>query len=311
MGRIVRAAPQPGLEAAATLTQPPDDYKDRVVKYIPTETVAAYLAILKILQAENTEECPVKITQFIVVVIMAIATFYYFSRIAEPSATKEERKNHAFVSLTAFLVWALVLGGPLFSKDFPGYIPPIALILFSLVSGFIVPRPKTASEPSPSPIPPEPDPLKLESFGGEVLLETSRDEKVRQACVSRYEANKGDCSAFVRAVAGDLGISLTGNADEIVDKIRGADWSIVADGRAAKDAAESGLFVLVGLKGADHHQPRAHGHVAVIVGGGLAHGKYPTGYWGSLGGNPGANKTINWAWTEDDRDSVLYRSRVI
>jgi hypothetical protein len=44
------------------------------------------------------------------------------------------------------------------------------------------------------------------------------------------------------------------------------------------------------------------------VPGPLAHGKYPTAWWGSLGGSPGQNQTINWAWTEADRDKVSYAS---
>lgn len=31
----------------------------------------------------------------------------------------------------------------------------------------------------------------------------------------------------------------------------------------------------------------AHGHVVVVVPGTLAHGRYPSAWWGSLGGSPG------------------------
>ena len=46
--------------------------------------------------------------------------------------------------------------------------------------------------------------------------------------------------------------------------------------------ADSGDYVIAGLKGGNHDPPRAHGHVTVVVSGPLAGGKYPTGYWGSL-----------------------------
>ena len=32
--------------------------------------------------------------------------------------------------------------------------------------------------------------------------------------------------------------------------------------------------------------------------------KYPGAFLGSLGGNPGRSKTINFAWTDADRDCV-------
>jgi hypothetical protein len=42
------------------------------------------------------------------------------------------------------------------------------------------------------------------------------------------------------------------------------------------------------------------------VDGPLAHGRYPSAYWGSLGGTPAKFETVNWAWTENDRDRVTY-----
>jgi hypothetical protein len=44
----------------------------------------------------------------------------------------------------------------------------------------------------------------------------------------------------------------------------------------------------------------------VVVAGGLAHNKYPTGYWGRLGGAGERNKTLNYAWKTVDRDKVTY-----
>ena len=47
----------------------------------------------------------------------------------------------------------------------------------------------------------------------------------------------------------------------------------------------------------------------VITPGPLAHNKYPTGYWGRLGGVGAENQTINWSWNATDRDKVLYAYR--
>ena len=121
-----------------------------------------------------------------------------------------------------------------------------------------------------------------------------------RACDANWEANKRDCSAFVKAVASDLGITLTGQANDIVDQIGRAPWTSLSDGVAAKQRAEMGCLVVAGLK------DTPNGHVVVITPGTLDRGKYPTGYWGKLHSIGKKNTTINYAWDEDDRDNVTY-----
>ncbi|MGC4085940.1 MAG: hypothetical protein QM736_28385 [Vicinamibacterales bacterium] len=120
------------------------------------------------------------------------------------------------------------------------------------------------------------------------------------ACEARWDANKGDCSGFVRAVAADLGITIRGLANDIVDQMASGPWVKVASGSDAKRQADLGRFVLGGLKA------KGHGHVVVVVAGPLAKGQYPTAYWGRLGGEGRKATTINWAWNADDRDLVTY-----
>lgn len=131
-------------------------------------------------------------------------------------------------------------------------------------------------------------------------------------CESKWDAEKSDCSGFVRAVASPLGVSLTGLADDIYEEILDSGWTELADGAAAKDAADQGLFVIAALKGAMNLPPQAHGHVAVVVSGLLdsTHGKYPTAYWGSLGGVGMKDATLNYAWNSASRDLVKYASTV-
>jgi hypothetical protein len=131
-------------------------------------------------------------------------------------------------------------------------------------------------------------------------------------CEAQWDAEKSDCSGFVRAVAGPLGVSLTGLADDIYGEIQGDGWTSLSDGSAAKDAADQGLFVIAALKGAMNVPPQDHGHVAVVVSGPLdaSHNAYPTGYWGSLGGVGKKNTTLNFAWNAASRDKVEYASTI-
>jgi len=136
-------------------------------------------------------------------------------------------------------------------------------------------------------------------------------QRIINTCEADFDANNDACNNFLIAVASDLGITLNGLADDIVDQIQGNGWAVLVDGPDAKAKADLGWFVVAGLKGADNVPPQDHGHVAVIVTGPLANGKYPTGYWGMLDGQGKKNTTINWAWNAASRDLVIYAGRQI
>jgi hypothetical protein len=135
---------------------------------------------------------------------------------------------------------------------------------------------------------------------------------VRDACEACFDVHKDDCSGFARAVAASVNVTLQGLADDIVVTIRtDPAWRRLPDGIAAAWSAEAGSLVIAGLMGTEQAHPDSHGHVVVVVGGPMAQGAYPTAYWGSLGGPPGRGLTINWAWTEDDRDQVTYAEHAV
>jgi hypothetical protein len=141
-------------------------------------------------------------------------------------------------------------------------------------------------------------------------------DQVKDACDANFDAHSGDCSGFAKAVAGQLGVTLTGQADDIVDTIRtDPKWTRLADGVAAAAAAVAGQLVIGGLRGEEQANPDPHGHVVVVVatapGQSLAHGRYPFAYWGRLGGVGKENATINFAWRPEDRDNVSYAAHHI
>jgi hypothetical protein len=132
-------------------------------------------------------------------------------------------------------------------------------------------------------------------------------DRVKDACEANFEAHHADCSGFAKAVTGQLGVTLTGVADQIVDMLRaGGDWKLLANGVEAANSALVGNLVIGGLKGDEQAHPNAHGHVVVVVAGALAHGAYPSAYWGKLGGSGAKDQTINFAWNSEDRDNVTY-----
>ena len=123
---------------------------------------------------------------------------------------------------------------------------------------------------------------------------------ITRVCEERWEAYQDDCSGFVKAVATHLGITLTGQANDIVDQMQVLPWKVLKSGKEAEAHARLNFFVVRGLKAS------GHGHVVVVVPGPLNRETYPTAYWGRLGGQGRKASTINLAWNQTDRDKVTY-----
>src|SRR5258708_9919559 len=130
-------------------------------------------------------------------------------------------------------------------------------------------------------------------------------DRVAAACEACFDAHAGDCSGFACAVANTVGVPLAGLANASVDTLRaGGDWTALPDGPTAAASAAAGKLVIAGLKGSEQTNPDQHGHVVVVVTGPLARGKYPSAYWGRLGGGGQEDETINFAWGAGDRHRV-------
>jgi len=136
---------------------------------------------------------------------------------------------------------------------------------------------------------------------------------VVEACTQFWNADIKDCAGFARDVAAALGVTLAGNANAIADTLAGGldDWEILDGGATAAARAAAGDLVLAGLRGDAQTTPNVHGHVVVIVPGPLNRGLYPTAWWGSDGGVPYQNTTLNYAWVPGDRDRVHYAARAV
>ena len=142
-------------------------------------------------------------------------------------------------------------------------------------------------------------------------------QRIIDACEEAFDANSDDCNKFLKAVSVTLGGNIPANADAngIVDFLdAGNGWTKLGDGdgAAAKQEADAGKFVVAGLRGSEHADHRAHGHVCVIVSAPLDPNGYPAGYWGSI--TPGIaqkKKSIRKAWREEDADSVHYYAKAL
>jgi hypothetical protein len=140
--------------------------------------------------------------------------------------------------------------------------------------------------------------------------------RVIAACTKHWPDNKGDCSAFVRAVAHDLGLDVSGNANSIYSQIATAPWNRIGVGTdaatvAGVSAGEGNLVI-----GATKGQP--NGHVAIIVDYRNAFDSYApvdrdkaVAFWGSLNSVGKEYTRITSSWTAADLKQVLFAYRAI
>lgn len=131
------------------------------------------------------------------------------------------------------------------------------------------------------------------------------NDPVIRACEGEWDAHKNDCSGFVRAVAADLGVSLSGLANQIIASMSSSPaWSDLGTSASqATSHANNGYLVVAGLAVPGHH-----GHVAIVV---RANSSVPVAYWGKLGGVGRKNTSIHWAWNSTDLPHVRYFARAI
>jgi hypothetical protein len=148
---------------------------------------------------------------------------------------------------------------------------------------------------------------------GQAELAAKRS-KVIASCTTHLDENKGDCSAFVRAVADALGFELSGQANDIYQQISAPPWIRIGIGTAtaAGLAAGEGKFVVAALAA------RPNGHVAVVVDYRNAFDSYApvdrdkaVAFWGKLNSVGKEYTRITRSWTADDLKKVLYAYRPI
>ncbi|WCK05223.1 hypothetical protein [Agrobacterium tumefaciens] len=129
---------------------PPDDYRDRLVKYIPAESVALYVAVdkmvnshygLSTLTTDSVISTQAVIVSWVILALGIIGTPIYLRQRKLPG---QPWVLNASISTIAFVLWAYTLSGSVFlvhgwySVFAAGLLAPI----FTFVAGFFEPRPE-------------------------------------------------------------------------------------------------------------------------------------------------------------------------
>ena len=138
MGRRIRVAP-PRAQAAAGVTPPVefDSYFDKVVKYIPADVVAAWVAVTGLVS--SARDVPRQAILWVAFGIgLALTALWTWKQAAAPG--QRPPLTQAIISTGAFAVWVFALGGPF--QHVPGQpvYGSLLLILYTLVVALIDPK---------------------------------------------------------------------------------------------------------------------------------------------------------------------------
>jgi hypothetical protein len=125
-------------QVEATTSQTVDTYTDKIVKYIPADVVAAWVAASGIISgaADTFPKNTALWASFIFgVIITPLWTLRQTRGPGLPPAYKQ-----AVISTLAFIVWVFALGGPFMSLGFYNAVwGSLVLIAFTLIVGLINP----------------------------------------------------------------------------------------------------------------------------------------------------------------------------
>ncbi len=129
MGRRVITAKDVSTFRAEGAKPELNDYKSKLLKYIPAEIVAGFVAIDGIIK--SVTDVPAVVGWIVFLVLFALTPFYIWRITAEPD--KPAATSQIVVATIAFFVWVFAVGGPFSSLGW--YMPlygAVLLVLYTL-----------------------------------------------------------------------------------------------------------------------------------------------------------------------------------
>ena len=110
-----------------------DSYFERLLKYIPADIVAGYVALAGILTQNDNQ--PMWLTWAVFGILLTLTPFYVCYIKTAPPGFAGNKMFHWITSCIAFTAWVFALGGP-FAVTFSWYKPylgSVCLILVTLI----------------------------------------------------------------------------------------------------------------------------------------------------------------------------------
>jgi hypothetical protein len=116
-----------------------DSYFDRVIKYIPSDIVGAWVAVVGIINSSNQAGTSQRILWIAFVVGLSLTALWTWRQTSAPN--QPAAVTQIIVSTIAFAVWVFALGGPF--TTIPGYqqyFGSLVLIGYTLLVAIILPK---------------------------------------------------------------------------------------------------------------------------------------------------------------------------
>jgi hypothetical protein len=134
-----------GMQPHQQGVQPPDNYLERIAKYVPAEVIAFFIFINAILdqavriggKSAMMAGFPVMTISVCALIVGTILTPVFMWYVREEG---DAWITNAFVSTFAFPVWAYALGAVAFTDYHDGNLAVILLASFTVISGLVAPR---------------------------------------------------------------------------------------------------------------------------------------------------------------------------
>jgi hypothetical protein len=116
-----------------------DGYMDRIVKYVPSDVVAAWTAVMAAVKGAGAS-VPADNVLWGCFVFGVVFTPLWVLKQTNADG-KPKAITQAIVATVAFLVWVFAIGAPFSSLSFyNGLYGTLAMIAFTLGSGLVVPK---------------------------------------------------------------------------------------------------------------------------------------------------------------------------
>jgi len=126
--------PAQGLPVSVMKNTLPNDFKDRLVKLIPSEIVTAYITIQGLIAGAASPTGKKDILLWIVIIVLIVLTPVYLRFVGNVT-----KRGQLIFTTIAFIIWVIVIGSPIKEiLNFPAsFIGSIMLVLYTLVIPFI------------------------------------------------------------------------------------------------------------------------------------------------------------------------------
>lgn len=114
-----------------TIKQQPDDYTDRLLKFVPVEVISVYIFVYGLItSAQASQNLKIQLL-WIVFVVMAIGTGIYLLKVQNVY-----KKTQITVSIISFIIWVFATGGGPFAY-MSWYQPIFGQVLLPIYTFFV------------------------------------------------------------------------------------------------------------------------------------------------------------------------------